>query len=279
MSGPEAVAILERMHHSSFAGKNVLITGASMGLGKAFAEALARQGATVILVARSAERLEALARALPPGKAHVVALDLAAPGAAGRVKAAVAGLGLGVDVLVNNAGFGLHGPFTGRPPEEQREQIDVNVVALVELTGVFAPEIERRRGGIINVASVAGFQPTPYMAVYGATKAFVLSFSDALWAELQPRGVRVLCVSPGVTATGFFERAGEGAAGGLAGKKADPAAVVETALAAYAGDRASVVHGLRNAVTTFATRFLSRQRAALIIAKMTAPKPAIAPAG
>lgn len=279
MSGPKAVAILEAMHHTSFAGKNVLVTGASMGLGKAFAEALARRGATVILVARSRERLEALARALPPGQAHVVVADLAAPGAAGRVKEAVAALGLGVDILVNNAGFGLHGPFTGRPPAEQREQIDLNVVALVELTGVFLPEIERRRGGIIHVASVAGFQPTPYMAVYGATKAFVLSFSDALWAELQPRGVRVLCVSPGLTATAFFERAGEGAAGRLAGKKADPAAVVATALAAYAGDRSSVVHGRRNAAMTFAARFLSRQRAAQIIARMTAPKQAIAPSG
>ncbi len=163
-----------------FAGRTVLITGASMGIGAVFAREVSRRGATVILVARSEKKLEALAAEL--GHAHVIAADLAAPGAAERLLAAVNERGLEVDVLVNNAGFGIHERFTDIPLATHREAVQLNVAVLVELTHLFLPMIERRRGGVIQIASVAGFQPVPYMAVYGATKAFVLSFGEALWA-------------------------------------------------------------------------------------------------
>ncbi|MES2645043.1 MAG: SDR family oxidoreductase [Myxococcota bacterium] len=253
-----------------FTGKTVVVTGASGGIGEAFARALSRRGATLVLVARTEAKLTALAAEL--GNAYAVPVDLTEKGAARRVFDAVTARGLDVDVLVNNAGYGLHGPFDALPPASQREQIDLNVGALVDLTQLFLPAIQRRRGGIINVASVAGYQPTPYMAVYGATKAFVLSFSDALWAEMSPYGVRVLCVSPGVTETGFFERSGEGAAGGLAGKKASPHDVVRVALAAFDAGRSSVVHGAANTMLTMATRFFSRAFAARAIATLTRPK-------
>jgi short-subunit dehydrogenase len=256
-----------------FAGKTVLITGASMGLGEVFARELAARGATLVLVARSADKLARLAAEL--GRAHVIAADLAAPGAARRVYEAVAERGLAVDVLVNNAGFGLHGAFETLPAVAQREQIDLNAGALVELSQLFLPMIEARQGGFIQVASMAGVVPTPYMAVYGATKAFVLSFSAALWAELRPRGVRVMCLVPGATETPFFARAGEAAAAGA--KKARPEDVVRVGLAAFVAGRASVVQGARNRLFAWLARWASREAAARLLARMTRPKALAAP--
>ena len=160
-----------------FAGKTVLVTGASMGLGAEFARQLSRRGTTLVLVARSEAKLEALASEL--GNAHVLPADLTAPGTPQRLFDAVRAMGLEVDVLVSNAGYGLHGGFDVLPLKDQLGQLDLNVHALVELTHVFLPMLERRQGGVIHVASMAAYQPTPYMAVYGATKAFVLSFSEA----------------------------------------------------------------------------------------------------
>jgi short-subunit dehydrogenase len=262
------VRIIAGMKAFDFAGKTVLVTGASMGIGEVFARELSRRGATLILVARSEAKLEKLAAEL--GKAHVVTADLAAPGAARRLFDAVSARGLEVDVLVNNAGFGLHGAFDTLPLTAQREEIDLNVGALVELTHIFLPVIERRQGGVIQVASVAGYVPIPYMAVYGATKAFVLSFSEALWAEYRPRGVRVLCLSPGATETPFFLRSGEGASAGQ--KKASPEDVVRVGLAAFVAGRASVIHGTGNSLMAFATRFIGRELTAKMGARMTKPK-------
>jgi short-subunit dehydrogenase len=255
------------MDDFQFTAKTVLITGASMGIGAAFARELTRQGARVILVARSRDRLDALAAELPGS--HVIAEDLARPGAAGRVFDAVTAAGLDVDVLVNNAGFGVHAPFTDLPLATHRDAIDLNVGALVELTHTFLPMIERRRGGVIHVASTAAFQPTPYMAVYGASKAFVLSFSEALWAEYRSRGVRVLALCPGATDTPFFARAGEAAA---VGKKAPPADVVRVALTAFRANRPSVVHGTANALTALASRFTTRALTARISARLMRPR-------
>jgi hypothetical protein len=255
------------MNTFDFAGKTILITGASMGLGEAFARELSRRGATVILVARSEARLEALAGEL--GRAHVIAADLAVSGAPQRVFEAVRAAGLEVDVLVNNAGFGLFGVFDALPLEAQREEIDLNVRALVELTYLFLPELERRRGGVIQVASVAAYQPTPYMAVYGATKAFVLSFGEALWAEYRSRGVRVLTLSPGQTDTAFFARAGEGIP---AQTRARPEDVVRRGLAAFVAGRASVIHGAGNNVLTFTSRFLGRELIATLMGRLSRPK-------
>jgi uncharacterized protein len=257
------------MNDFDFSAKTVLVTGASMGIGEAFARQLAAQGATVLLVARSRDKLERLAAELP--RSQVFVEDLASPGAARRLFDAVTAKGLDVDVLVNNAGFGGHGAFSELPLESQSGQIALNVAALVELSHVFLPMIERKRGGIINVASTAGFQPVPYMAVYGATKAFVLSFSEALWAEYKPRGVRVLALCPGATETPFFARAGESAA---FGKKAPPEDVVRLGLKAFRAGRASVIHGTANYFTSLISRFTSRELTAKVSAKLMKPKPA-----
>ncbi|MFZ6178222.1 SDR family NAD(P)-dependent oxidoreductase [Nannocystis pusilla] len=255
-----------------FSGKTVVVTGGSMGIGAAFARELARLGARLVLVARSEERLRALAAELAAqygARVDVIAEDLARPGAPARVHAAVQALGVEVDVLINNAGFATHGAFTSVDLASQREEIDLNVGALVELTHLFLPEIERRRGGVIQVASTAAFQAVPYMAVYAATKAFVLSFSEALWAEYRGRGVRVLALCPGATDTPFFARAGEAAA---FGKKASAEDVVRLGLKAFAADRSHVVHGLSNYVTALSSRWFTREFVARLSGRLMRPK-------
>ena len=262
------------MQDFEFAGKTVLVTGASMGIGAAFARELARRGAHLVLVARSRDRLELLAAEL--GDANIIVEDLVRPGAAGRVFDAVTAKGIDVDVLVNNAGFGVHGPFSELLLATQRESIDLNVGAVVELTHMFLPMIERRQGGVIHLASTAAFQPVPYMAVYGAAKAFVLSFSEALWGEYRTRGVRVVALCPGATDTPFFARAGEAAA---VGSKATPDAVVRLGLAAFRANRPSVVHGAANTLTALMTRFAPRALTAKITARLMRPRAAQLQAG
>lgn len=240
-----------------------------MGIGEVFARALARRGAIPILVARSEAKLQAIASSLE--KAHVIATDLTAPGAAQRVFDEVTARGLTVDVLVNNAGYGLHGPFDTLPLASQRGEIDLNVTALVELTYLFLPMIERRKGGVLNVASIAAFAPIPYMAVYGATKAFVLSFSEALWAEYRDRGVRVTALHPGATDTSFFARSGEGASGGA--KRVSPDGVVALGLRAFSEGRSSAIHGAKNGILANLGRFIPRETVLKIAETMTRPKP------
>jgi short-subunit dehydrogenase len=242
------------MRNYDFNQKTVLLTGASMGIGAVFARELRQRGAKLVLVARSRERLEQLASEL--GSAHVVVQDLAEPGAAGKVFDTISAQGLTVDVLINNAGFGSFGPFAQQPLESQRDQVALNIGALVELTHAFLPMLERQAGGVIQVASTAAFQPVPYMAVYAASKAFVLSFSEALWGEYRARGVRVLALCPGATDTPFFARAGEAAA---VGKKARPEAVVRLALHAFDRNRSHVIQGNANYWTAQSSRLLPRQ--------------------
>jgi short-subunit dehydrogenase len=187
-----------------------LITGASAGIGLEFARQLAGRGYDLILTARRRDRLDDLAsrlRAEHGGlRAEVIVADLTDAAAPQQIFAEVARLEMNVDLLVNNAGFGTHGRFETLPPERERGEIAVNVAALVALTHAFLPAmLERGHGGVINVASTASFQPVPYMAVYGATKAFVRSFSEALHEEVGARGVRVLALCPGPTATEFFD--------------------------------------------------------------------------
>jgi len=184
-----------------------LVTGASSGIGTAFARALRARGERLVLVARRRDRLERLAADLG-GEAHaaVVAQDLAAPGAAARLLAEVRARGFAVDLLVNNAGLGHTSRFHTQPDEVVRGMVDLNVRALTELTRAFLPEmVTRRRGRIVNVASNAAFQPIPYMAVYAATKAYVLSFTEALASELRGTGVQVQALCPGITATEFLD--------------------------------------------------------------------------
>ncbi|MFP2928140.1 SDR family NAD(P)-dependent oxidoreductase [Pyxidicoccus sp. 3LG] len=259
------------MNDFDFAGKTVVVTGGSMGIGECFARELSRRGAKLVLVARSRDKLQRLADSL--GGAEVIAEDLAKPGAAKRVFDAVVAKGLAVDVLINNAGFAHYGPFTEVPLSTQREQVDLNVGALVELTHLFLPMLEQRQGGVIQVASTAAFQPVPFMAVYAATKAFVLSFSEALWAEYRPRGVRVLALCPGATDTPFFERAGESAA---FGSKAKPEDVVRLGLQAFRSNRASVVHGAGNVFSTLLSRFFTREFTAKVTGQLMRPKKQLA---
>jgi short-subunit dehydrogenase len=187
-------------------GETALVTGASAGIGAEFARQLSADGYEVVLVARREERLRELAAQLPT-KAHVLACDLANDAAS--LADRVAALGLDVDVLVNNAGFGTHGRFVGIDPAREAEEVRLNCEALVTLTHAFLPGmLERRRGGIITVASTAGAQPIPYEVVYSASKAFARSFSDGLSAELRGSGVRVLCVNPGPVPTEWQQVAG-----------------------------------------------------------------------
>lgn len=184
-----------------------LVTGASSGIGMAFARALRARGERLVLVARRRDRLERLAAELGgEGQAAVVVQDLAAAGAAARLLVEVRARGFAVDLLVNNAGVGHTSRFDRQPAELARAMVDLNVRALTELTRAVLPEmVARRRGRIVNVASNAAFQPIPYMAVYAATKAYVVSFTEALATELRGTGVRVQALCPGITATEFLD--------------------------------------------------------------------------
>jgi short-subunit dehydrogenase len=188
-----------------------LITGASGGIGYELAKIFARDHHNLILVARSADKLAQVAREL---QAHgvtvkIVALDLAAPIAPKFLFDQLQSEKISVDILVNNAGFGVHGQFAEMPEAEILGQIDLNIRALTELTRLFLPPmIARRSGRVMNVASTAGFQPGPLIAVYYATKAYVISFSEAIANELHGTGVIVTCFCPGATHTGFADRAG-----------------------------------------------------------------------
>jgi short-subunit dehydrogenase len=234
----------------SYAGKTAFITGASSGIGEAFAHILAERGMNLVLVARSADKLHALAQALSEQhgiRADVVPADLSREGAAQEVYRRTQALGMFVDLLVNDAGFATYGGFETLAPEREHEEIMLNVTALVDLTHTFLPAmVERKGGGVINVASIAAFQPMPYQAVYGASKAFVLSFSLALWAEYRKQGVRVVALCPGPTATNFFTVLGADDVPQLS-KMHSPEAVVMTGLRALEQGRPYAVEGRSNA--------------------------------
>jgi short-subunit dehydrogenase len=234
----------------SYAGKTALITGASSGIGEAFARILAARGMNLVLVARSADKLDAMAQALSEQhgiRAEVVTADLCRAGAVQEVYQRTQALGVSVDLLVNNAGFGTYGGFDTLTLEREHEEIMLNVTALVDLTHAYVPAMaERKEGGVINVASIAAFQPLPYQAVYGASKAFVLSFSLALWAEYRKLGVRVLALCPGPTATNFFTTLSADELP-MMGSMHTPEAVVMTGLRALEQGRPYAVEGRRNA--------------------------------
>ena len=189
----------------------VLITGASGGIGNEFARLFARDRHNLILVARSGDKLAEIATELQVHgvKVTTFALDLTAPMAAKFLFDQVQSAAISVDVLVNNAGFGAFGEFAQMSNEEILGQIQLNIIALTELTRLFLPAmIARHSGRIMNVASTAGFQPGPLMAVYYATKAYVISFTEAIANELRNSGITVTCFCPGATDTGFAKRAG-----------------------------------------------------------------------
>jgi hypothetical protein len=238
-----------------------LITGASSGIGVVFAREYASRGFDLIIAARRTDRLNELATAITAetgASVRVLATDLSVPNSAAKLSKAVGSTP--VDVLVNNAGWGNIGPFSTEDLTAMADEINVNVIALTQLSRLFVgPMVERGRGTIINIASTAAYQPVPNMAVYAATKAYVLSFTEALWGELQGTGVSALAVSPGGTATEFFEVAGGRAtAGGLM----TPEQVVSTAMSALdaASPAPSVIVGGQNRLLALAGRFVPKRQ-------------------
>jgi short-subunit dehydrogenase len=245
--------------------ETALITGASSGIGEAFARELAAKKTNLVLVARSEDKLNQLAQQLRGQfniQAEVIVQDLSESEAAHTLFHQVDRLGLGVDLLINNAGFGDYGAFGDRPLDKQIEMIQLNITALVGLTGLFLPEMKQRgSGSIINVSSIAGFQPLPYMSVYAATKAFVLNFTEALWAENKNSGVRFLALCPGPTESQFFQIAEFPTSFGGKNNNNMTSAdeVVKDALKALEKNQSTVVTGgLGNQLVVNIPRFLPR---------------------
>jgi short-subunit dehydrogenase len=237
-----------------------LITGASSGIGAVFARKLAARGHNLLLVARSEDKLITLCNELGRIKsthAQYVAMDLSERDAPARLFEETQKRGLDIDFLINNAGFGSMGDFAKLDRERELDMIDLNVRSLVELTQRFlVPMRERKNGSIINVASTAGFQPIPFMATYAATKAFVLSFTEGLWEENRPHGVRVMALCPGVTDTNFFEASRMQRPPARVSQT--PEAVVDAALRGLARGKSSVISGWTNFFMVEAERLAPR---------------------
>jgi uncharacterized protein len=245
--------------------KTALVTGASSGIGATFAKELASRKMNLILVARSQDKLEQLATELATQhqiKTTVIVKDLTEPAAGQEVFEQIQAQGLIVDLLINNAGFGDYGAFGDRPLSKQLEMIQLNITVLLELTGLFLPLMQKRgSGGIINISSVAGFQPVPYMSVYAATKAFVLNFSEALWAENKHTGVNILAVCPGATESEFHKRADfpDTFGGGDSSSMASSEIVVKEALKAMDKKQSTIVTGgIANQLIVNIPRFVPR---------------------
>ena len=249
-----------------------LVTGASSGIGEAFARALAARGQDLVLVARSAGRLESLAAELRTThgvRADVIVADLSEPGAADAIAAELAEREIEIGTLVNNAGFGSHGEFASLDGDREREEIMVNAFSPVALTQALLPSmLARRQGAIINVASTAAFQPVPYMATYGATKAFVLSFSEALAEEVRSQGVRVLALCPGQTDTAFFDTIEDA----RIGRARTTTQVVNTGLRALDRGQSVAIDGFAGAALANVSRFSPRWMVARITASMFRPR-------
>lgn len=242
-----------------------LITGASFGIGEEFARQLAARGWSLLLVARSGDRLERLRENLlvarPDIDIRCIALDLSAPDAPAKLFAETQAAGLNVTLLINNAGFGAFGEFASLGRERQHQMIDLNIGALMELTHLYMQPMrrlskeQRRRGGVVNIASVAGFMALPYSTVYAATKAFVRSFSLALFEEARQHGVHVMVVNPGTTSTNFFEVAGKSPYNHPL-RMQTAAEVVSEALLAFEQRKRSIVTGAINRWTVRITKLI-----------------------
>jgi short-subunit dehydrogenase len=256
-----------------FRGSTALVTGASSGIGAALAAALAARGARLVLAARSEAKLRTVAdrlRSRHGVQVDVVPVDLAREDGPDTLAAAVQRLGLTVDVLVNDAGFGTYGRYDALPADRDHREVMLNVVAVERVAHLFLPAmVERGRGTVINVSSTSGFQAVPYMAVYGASKAFVLSFSVALWAEYRSRGVRVLALCPGPTDTDFFQVLGVQVS--AVGRLRTTEEVVAATFRALAKGRPYVVDGRLNYLTSNLSRFLTRSLVARITARRLRP--------
>jgi hypothetical protein len=248
-----------------------LITGASSGIGLEFARVFAKNRHDLVLVARSESKLRDLANQLQASgvRAHVVAADLSAPGAVQTLTDRVRALGVDVDILVNNAGHGLFGPFVETSLDAELGMIQVNIVALTELTKRLLPGmVARKSGRILNLASTAAFLPGPLMAVYYASKAYVLSFSEAIASELEGTGVTVTALCPGPTASGFQAAANLEDSKLVAGKRLPTArSVAEAGYEAMMAGKTVFVPGVSNKLTLLAPRILPRRMVAKIVQK------------
>ena len=243
-----------------FRARSVLITGASSGIGEAMARQLAPVGSHLILVARSEDKLNALAEECREqgSRADVFAHDLAHTGSAQELYGSITEAGHRVDVLINNAGFGKGGAFVNVPADAYEQMITLNAASLTSLTLLCLPGmIERGSGGVLNVASVAGYMPVPYFSVYAATKAYVLSFSEALHAELKGTGVHVSCLSPGPTETGFATAADMNEVVGGHVETAERVAAL--GLDALSRNKRAAISGAHNRVQALSSRFVPRK--------------------
>jgi short-subunit dehydrogenase len=254
-----------------------LITGASSGIGLELARVFAKHRHDLVLVARTEPKLrEAAEEARAAGvRAHVIPADLSAPGAVPALIDRVQALGVDVEILVNNAGYGLLGPFVETPFDIERAMIQVNIVALTELTKRLLPGmLARRSGRILNLASTAAFFPGPLMAVYYASKAYVLSFSEAIAAELDGTGVTVTALCPGPTASGFQATAKLGRSRLIAGRRLPTArSVAEAGYDAMMAGRTVFVPGGLNKLTVMMPRVMPRRLMAKIVEKAQEPVP------
>ena len=252
--------------------ETALITGASSGIGLELAKLFAQSGRNLILVARSETKLETLREQLVnEHKVHVevIVADLAEVDAAVSLVEEVNSRKLVVDILVNNAGFGELGKFAEISLERQMNMVRLNVVTVVQLTRLLLPEmIKRKGGGVLNVGSTAAFQPGPNMAVYYATKAFVLSFTEALHEELIDSNIKVVCLSPGPTETGFGEDSGMSATKVFTSNTMDSKSVAEAGLKAYESNRSNVIPGFKNKVGAFMTRLVPRSLVRKLVKKL-----------
>lgn len=255
-------------------GGAALVTGASSGIGESFARRLAGEGMDLVLVARRAERLQALAAELESkhGVAvHSFPVDLTRPDCAEALDSELTGRGIEVGMLINNAGFGTYGLFHDLDPTPELQMVDLNCRAPVALTARLAPAmVERKRGAIVFLSSFGGYQPTPFFATYGATKAFNLMFGEALWAELAPLGVDVIVLSPGFTSTDFQRTAGVVDPKPPTGWST-PEEVVDVCLGKL-GRTPSVVPGGKNRLAIWSVRLMPRKMAAKFSYSFSAPK-------
>ena len=236
--------------------QTALITGASSGIGRALAQQFASHGYDLVLVARNEDALKDVARAT---KGHVVAADLSRPGSGMALVDGLSARGLQIDVVVNNAGFGLQGEFAHLSLERQLEMIQLNVTTLTELTRLLLPGIlARRSGGVLNVASTAAFQPGPLMAVYYATKAYVLSFTEAIAEEVVGSGVKVSCLCPGPTETEFATRAAMTGTNLFSGSVMGVEEVARDAFEGWNAGKVVIIPGFSNRRRAMGVRFAPR---------------------
>ena len=258
---------------STLKGKTALVTGASSGLGVDFATILAERGCNLVLVARREDRLQKLAEELRSKhgiQTHVIAQNLSPLGSAQELYDRIRSLGLDIDVLVNNAGFGVHGPFTGIPWEREEQMLLLDVVALVHLTKLFVRDmVARDFGYVLQVSSIGAYQPSPTYASYSAAKAFVLSFGEALSYELRGTNVKVSVLSPGVTETEFLQVAGQQRSLYQRMSMMPSRPVAEIGIDAMLRGKPSKVAGVMNALTAWSLRFMPRRlQAAMASAAM-----------